>query len=236
MKISFLLIGLLLACSAAFAEPRVWTLKNGKTLEAEFVSMIGGKVSLKTDRGKVIKVPEEDMSAEDITYIELSSPPDLDLSASRTTKQRVFADSLSELPSAMYNDFTAVVKQKSTRPYNHELTLEFFVVGEEKAGDKFILLDYKKENFRLSDGSRSVFELPSKTIELIEFEMNGQLRGELYEGYMLVVTDSRGEVIAHRAKNEDWFTHIENLRKLPVGKMFDDNCERAWPTRPKRFY
>ena len=169
-------------------------------------------------------------------YIELRSPPDLELGAARKTKQRVFPDSLSDLPSAEYNDITAVVKQKSTRPYNHDLTLEFFVIGQERAGDKYILLDYKKEAFQLTQGSKSVFELPSKTIELTKFEMNGQLRGDIYEGYMLVVTDSRGEVIEHKAKNKAWFENIDKLRKLPIGKLFDDNCERAWPTRPKRFY
>lgn len=236
MKSLITTICFVLICSVSLAEMRVWTLKSGKQLEAELVSMMGGKVSLKNSKGKLIKVPESEISPEDITYIELENPPGLELGASRTTKQRVFPDSLSELPSAEYNEITAVVKQKSTRPYKHELTLEFFVIGEEKAGDKYILLDYKKESFTLDAGSKSVFELPSRTIELTEYVMNGQLLGQIYEGYMLVVTDSRGEVVASKAKNEKWLQGLEKLRKLPIGKYFDDDCERSWPTRPKRWY
>jgi hypothetical protein len=236
MKKSFILLSMIAICAVVYAEPRIWTLKSGKTLEAELVSMMGGKVSLKTNRGKLIKVPESEMSLEDITFIELYNPPNLELGASRTTKQRVFPDSFGELPSAVYNDVTAVVKQKSTRPYKHPLTIEFFVVGEEKSGDKYILLDYKKEEFRLEEGSKSVFKLPSKTIELTEYTMNGQLLGQLYEGYMIVISDSRGEVIAHKAKTQKWYESIENLRKLPVGKYFNDIGERSWPTRPKRWY
>ena len=61
MKRAFIFFSMAIACLMVNAEPRVWTLKSGKQLEAEFVSMIGGKVSLKTHRGKLIKVPEADM-------------------------------------------------------------------------------------------------------------------------------------------------------------------------------
>lgn len=238
MKSLYYIIFLVLFSSVAHAETRVWTLKSGKTLEAEFISQIGGKVSLKTLKGKMFKLQGNELSADDMLYIELESPPDLDLSASRTTKQRIFPDALNDkqMPSTLYNNLIAVVKQKSTKPYNQELTLEFFVVGEERLGDKYVLLDYKKEIFHLKDGSDSVFKLPSKTINVTEFEMKGQSFGEVYDGYMIVVTDSRGEVIAHRSKVDFWFENVENLRTVPAGKCFDDTCERAWPTRPKHYY
>lgn len=235
MKTFIVCLSLILSCSV-FSETRIWTLKNGKTLEAELVSLIGGQVSLKTLKGKVKKIPESELSDADITYVELQMPPKLNLSISRTTKQRVFPDSLSDLPTAQYFDFKAVIKQGSSRLYDHELVAELFVIGEENAGDKLILLDYQKEPFRLTDGSKSVFELPSNTIELIEFNMNGQLRGEAYKGYIIVITDSRNEIIASKASRDEWLTILENLRKVPIRKMFDDDGNRCWPSRPKRFY
>lgn len=236
MKKLLLLLSLVLIGSSVSAELRVWSLSNGQTLEAEFVALVGGKISLRNARGKTIKLPESAVSQEDRSYIELLMPPKLDLSISRKTRQRIFPDSLSELPTAQYYDFKAVIKQTSTKQYNHPLTAELFVIGEEKAGDKQILLDYQKESFELSEGSKSVYQLPSKTIELTEFVMNGQLRGEIYAGCLIIVTDPRGEVVAYKTKSEFWFEKVENLRKVPIGKYFDKECNRAWPTRPKRFY
>lgn len=232
----FILYLTFLLCASAFSEMRVWTLKNGKTIEAEFVAAVGGKVTLKTGRKKTVKLSEAELSKQDLSFIELQMPPKLDLSFSKKTKMRVFPQTnTQEIPRSQYYDFTATIKQLSTRPYSHELTVEFFVIGKENVGDKHILLDYQKAPFRLGrSGSR--FELPSRTVEIMEYVINTQLRGEAFAGYLIIVTDSRGEVIAYNTKKDEWFQRVENLRKLPVGKYFDDECNRAWPTRPKRWY
>ena len=236
MKTTIIFLLAIFIGETAFCETRVWTIQNGKTIEAELLSVIGGKVSLKTPKGKVVKVPEDQFSADDLVYIELETPPRLDLAISRKSRMRVFPDSLSDLPTSQYYDLTAVIKQESSKPYNQELTAELFVIGEEKAGDKHILLDYKKEAFRLTEGSKSVFELSSDTIELIEFDVAGQMRGDLYSGCLIIVTDSRGEVLGYKTKSDWWFEVVDNLRKLPLKKFFDKNGERCFPTSPKRFY
>jgi hypothetical protein len=237
IKTIFITSCLALICASSFADTRVWTLTNGKTIEAELLSVIGGKVALKTLRGKLIKLPEGQFVEDDMLYIELQMPPKLDLTFAKKSKIRTFPDTNSnELPRSQYYDFSARIKQLSTRPYKHDLTVEFFVIAEEKYGDKHILIEYNKETLRLEEGSGSQFMISSRTIELMEFVINGVLRGQTYAGYLIMVTDSRGEVIAHKTKKEEWFNQVENLRKVPVGKYFDRECNRAWPTRPKRFY
>lgn len=219
------------------AETRGWTLTNGKTVEAEFMTIIGGKVSLKTLKGKTVKIPANELSPADIEYIELNTPPKLDLSLSKSSKARVFPDTLSnEIPTSDYYQFKAVIKQKSNNNYRFDLTAELFVIGREKIGDKHTLLDYQKEEFRLDNGSSSVFELPSREVEMMQYVQNGQLMGEEYAGYMIIVTDARGEVIAHVTKRDHWFTHADNLRNIPVGKYFDDEGQRCFTTPVKRWY
>ncbi len=240
MKMRTLILTSSIAClllGAAEAETRGWSLKNGKTVEAEFMNIIGEKISLKTLKGKIIKVSASDLSSEDLTYIELASPPKLELSISKNSKARVFPDTLSnEIPTSDYYNFKAVIKKKSNKKYSFELTAELFVIGREKIGDKHTLLDYQKASFTLENKSGSVFELPSRTIEMMQFVQNGQLVGEEYAGYMIVVTDSRGEMIAHVTKRDGWLTIIDKLRVLPVRKYFDDEGERCFTTPPKRWY
>ena len=236
MKPFILYLCLTLSCST-FSDTRIWTFKNGRSLEAEFVSLVDGRVSLENLKGKIKKVPEGQFVDEDIQYIELQMPPKLDLSFSKSSKMRVFPDTNSnEIPRSQYYDFKALIKQLSTRPYTHELTAELFIVAEEKAGGKYILVDYQKKKFRLEKGSKSVVAITSRTVEIMEYVMNGQLRGESYTGYLIIITDSRGEIIAYKTRKEEWFNNVENLRKLPIGKIFDEEGNRDWPTRPKRFY
>jgi hypothetical protein len=113
--------------------------------------------------------------------------------------------------------------------------VEIFIIGEENAGDKNLLFYYQKEGFNLKRSS-STFELKCEEVTVTEYVLNGQLRGDAFKGYMIIVTDSRGEVIASKATKDEWLVLADNLRKLPVGKTFDENGERCWPTRPKRFY
>ena len=221
---------------------RTWTLTNGKTFKAEFLTLIAGKVTLKNARGKQITVSERRFSEEDLNLINLMMPPKLIMDFSKTSKQRMFpiinngATSVLELPKAFFFDFKAQIKQTSPRLYPHELTAEVFVIAQEIDGNKRILLDYIKEPFYLPEGRGSVVEIRSKTVQLSDYVVREFHRGEKYKGHLIVVTDSRGEIIAHKASSKNFLEHLDNLRKVPVGKYFDDDCIRCQPTRQKRFY
>ena len=235
MKLYPLVICLLGMCCSVFAETRLWTMADGKTVEAEFVSVIAGNVSLRSLAGKIVKVPVSQFSDADREYIELAMPPRLEIDTSKSSEQRIFPDSLSELPRSFYFTLTAKITQKSTLKYTHPLDVEFFFFIKEIDGGKDIIADYKQATFTLQ-GSGSTFELESDTVELPTYSLDETTRGEEYSGYLIVVTDARGEVIAHEGTKETYWEHIENLRKVPVGKWIDEECNRTYPTRPKPFY
>ncbi len=224
-------------------EIHTWVLTNGKKVDAKFIALVTGRITLETTRGKRITVPKRNFSEEDLTLIDLLMPPKLTLDFSKTSKQRKFPainnggnGGTGNIPKAAFFDFKAQISQTSTRLYPHELTVEFFTIAQEIDGDKRILLDYKKEPFRLMDGSQSVFQVQSKTVELTDYITEEIRRGEKYKGHLIVVTDSRGEIIAYKASSKNLFENLDNLRKVPVDKYFDDDCIRCQPTRPKRFY
>ncbi len=226
------------------AETRVWVSLEGKTLEAEFTTLVGGKACLKTPKGELLKIPVEQFSLADQAYIQLLTPPRIDLDFSKPTKQRHFPEVLSIgaaalTPRSFYYTFTARIKQVSTGQYDHELTAEFFAIGVEVDGDKRILLDYQRRSFFLSDGSNSMFEFSGKPVEVYDYLVGGRdlrRRGTKCKGYLIVVTDPRGKIIAHKVSGNNLLENLENLRKVPVGKTFDKECNRCFPTSPKRFY
>lgn len=229
-------IALFLSWTVICAESRVWTLANGRTFEAEFMTVIGGEVSLKNPKGKLIKVPEKKFSEADLKFIQLEMPPQLDINFSKKSKQRIFPFSLSALPNSSYFDFGVTIKQLSTKPYDQELKAEYFAIGDEAAGDLHILLDYQTRNFFLTKENNRTVEFSGETVELLVYELNTQKRGKKFRGYLVLITDARGKIIAHKATSKFFYENLENLRTVPIGKYFDETCTRVSPTRPKRWY
>ena len=156
-------------------KPRAWIMADGRTFEAEFVAVIGGKVVLKSSRGKIIKVPKERMSGEDLKFIQLEMPPDLDISFSKQSTQRVYPHSRGNRPiPTQYNYiFSATIKQTSTKDYDQELTVELFTVGAEVGGDNYILLDRQKGSFAPTRENQRSYRLESETVTVTDYLVGG---------------------------------------------------------------
>jgi hypothetical protein len=215
---------------------RLWTLKDGKTIEAEFMTWVGGNVILKTAKGKQAKIPYETFSKEDQDFVVLSIPPKLDINLAKTTRPRQFGDTFSgEAPPVRSNfyTFTTKIRQTSTRPYGFGLSAELFVIGSEIGGDKRILLDHQMADFTLTKENNLAFEFSGREVELIDYIVSGERRGVKYDGFMVIITDSRGEVVTYQAPSESLYEKLGNLRKLKVGWYFDKECIRCLPTPPE---
>ncbi len=240
---------LLLLPLFASAETRVWKLADGVTFEAEFMALVAGKVALKNQKGKQIQISLKEFSEEDLKFIQLSMPPRLEISFSKKTNRRVY------IPDLFYNNieptcfdytFGARVRQTSSGSYNHELQVEFFAIGTEIHGDRYILLDRQAQGFTPTEENNRSVEFKGKIVSLTDFiikkgnDNQGSLRqehrGRKYSSYLVVVTDSRGKIIAHETPKKWLFENYENLKKIPVGKYFDKTCIRVGPTRPKTIY
>ncbi len=113
---------------------------------------------------------------------------------------------------------------------------KYFFFAREIRGDKRILLDYQKVPFKFTEGSSSTFEYTNGEFELSNYVIATRKRGDEYDGYLIVITDVRGEIIAYKSSRTRYFGMLENLRNLPVKKHFDDDGNRCFPTRPDRMY
>jgi hypothetical protein len=63
---------------------RVWTMRDGRTIEAEFNTILAGNLILKTVEGKQVKIPMNKVSDADIDYSRLTMPPELHILECRT--------------------------------------------------------------------------------------------------------------------------------------------------------
>jgi len=215
------------------SEMRVWTLKGGRTLEAEFVSLIGVKVVLRNAAGKIRKVPIKELSDENRTYVEMACPPVFNINFSRKDRQQIFSGRYPR-PSENQGSYGVRFKQISAGVYNHELQAEMFVVGQQnsKLTGKYILLDRQQTAFTPTKENQRFHEFYSdRTVVLT----GGIRQGVDYQGYLVTLTDARGETIAVETSHQWLADNLENLKELKVGNYFNKkDCKRTFPTRPKK--
>ncbi len=216
---------------------RIWTGQAGKTFEAEFVVVIGDKVVLKDVRGRQRKIPMDQLSDEDRLFIGLANPPKFNIDFSRKTSKRSinegpFVDNPQWVPRLYDYIFTARLKQVSAGEYNHELKVEFFAIGKEINGDNFILLDRQESRFTPSkeNGRTHEFSGDEVMLEVRDWTFFADLyKGEKYGGYLVVVTDERGEIIDQGFSHKWLPALLDTLREFPIGKHFDKTGTRTYP-------
>ena len=218
---------------------RTWTLKDGHTLEAEFVNVFGGKAVLKNAKGKARKVPLQQFSVEDIEYVELACPPTIDINFQNSLKTVSFKGGFYDFDfwhryPEKWGNFGVQLKQTSTGEYNHGLDVEIFVVGQQREGSKYLLLDRQKFSFNPAKEDRHHEYHSPRKVELQNYpDYYGQwVHGDKYVGYVVTVVDKRGQVIATEGPKKWLIENLDNLKKLKIGNYFDKSCTRTFPSRP----
>lgn len=217
------------------AGMRVWTMKDGRSFEAELVSFMADSIVMKMPNGSVTQVKINLLADADIETAQLECPPALNINFKKKSTSRVFPESLSDLPDAYYYYLGVEIRKKEQRAYDYPLTVELFGIGKEANGKNYILLTNKKEEIQLTKENNFKIEMQCDRVQLTEYQVNGENRGEKYEGYLVVITDKRGKIIAHETSRDLFFDNVENLRQVPVTRHFNDQCIRVSPTRPRSF-
>jgi hypothetical protein len=230
-------------CVMASAEMRTWNFRTGEQLEAEFVKLYFGKIVLKDSAGKEWTLPVEDfvLSDEDKEFLALENIPELKLEFKKSITQKNFTNVryAEDRPPEDRASFGASVQQKGTGDYSFELSVEFFAIGKEIKGNRYILLDRSSDKFTLTKENKREFEFYSnRVVRLTDMWTNNETyseRGEQYFGFLVVVKDKRGKVVAMNASNDWLLEHLDNMEERMIGNYMDETCTRTYPTRPKSY-
>ncbi len=217
---------------------RIWTMLDGHTLEARFMTVVANQVVLENARGKQQKIPLHQLSEEDRRLAELERPPRFNIEFSKKVSQRSVPPSILlgwQQPKLFDYVFTVALKQTSAGIYSHPLRVEYFSVGKEIGGNGYILLDRGDAVFSTDRENKKSFEFHGGKVLVRDSVFYKERRGEKYVSYLVTITDERGKIIQHATPNKWLFENIETLKKLPVGKYMDKACIRIHPTQPKPF-
>jgi hypothetical protein len=232
------------------AEMRTWTLIDGRTFEAEVMSLadFGQGIGMRDADGKECNIPQDQLSESDRDYILLKKLK-LDIDFSEHLKQKLFSSKTAE----HYYDvrepenratFSFRITQASNGSYDGELIAEFFAVGKQiVSGDRYILLARGKVPFRLTkeNGKKFYYRMDEKKyVPLYDFYLGDwkgdnahSRRGRKYKSYLVTVSDKEGNIVAYQTPNQWLYDNLENLKKLSPGNFFDDECVRRYPIRAR---
>ncbi len=214
---------------------RTWTLASGKSISAEYVRVALDVVYLRLSDGSEVNVPIEKLSEEDRSFLELLNLPKLEIAFLHKSdhllgfyKGTPFLNR--PIPAATEHQFGARVEMERSKPYTHPLKVQYYAIGRQlQDRDKYILMEKKSAEFTPSAKNNYSLEFTGNKIRMIESTRDG-LMGRAHAGYIVVVTDSRGEIIAHKESSKWLFHNFEKLQKLPLNSFFDDTCKRVYPT------
>ncbi|MCK4563487.1 MAG: hypothetical protein KAU94_02295 [Verrucomicrobia bacterium] len=220
---------------------RSWTLVDGQTFEARYLSVLGRNVLMENGKGTQKKIALEQFSADDREFFELENPPEFKMGIRKKSKLRQFSSrfgprSIDGIPVVQLYTFGARVEKRSAGDYNHEVNIEIFVIGAQlRHNNKYILLDRQTSSFVPSKENKHSHEFwGPKTVRVEEYAINYyESRGKKYDTYLIILTDKRGKVIATKTPSKWLLENLENLKNLPVGSFMDTTCTRVYPGRPK---
>ena len=199
----------------AFGEFRIWEDSTGKSIEAEYVSEQSGKVVLKLQNGKIIRVNPATLSANDREYVTQQIKPSLVLEIEKKDvrvndrKQRLVRNNEVQL--------TAVIEKKSTRLYDATLTATFIFIGNNERSDHKIIVKKSAVPFTI-DQEKTLNEQATFAAKKSRFIKSSY---HAYEGYLLVITDGAGEIVEAKSNTASYERHAEKLIALNEGTEFD---------------
>lgn len=217
-------LSIALAVSVAQAEYTIWTDANGRSIEAEHVKTINDKVLLRMSDGRELTVSLNSLSESDVQRAMVLQPPKLDIKVS--AKNSRSNQSLREYGWASRHQIqeesicvnVELAKSGST-PYTALLKAELYVIGERDSG--FIILDRTLSDFTYQGNDSKTHSFSSSKVELVKME--GGKHGAEYDGYLLVVKDISGNVIATKASKREYESRADAILLLDRGAKVDEN-------------
>lgn len=210
MKLFCIIMSAIFAMTGVFAEYRIWEDKSGNIWEGEFVTLNAGKVVVKDQAGVKAEYDPDQLSANDLDYLEEMVPPKLSLDVSKKSDSSSSGSTERVL-------CRVTIKKTDTRAYKGELTGVLVVMSKEMRTGVFSKAGSSKEfKFTLPEKHGVPVEFESDSIKLFKSSAKS---GRVYAGYILVVWDRFGNPIAVKSNRDSFMDRATKLaRPMPKFK------------------
>jgi len=209
----------LFGVAAANAAFRVWSSADGSnSVEAQFIQMSGTRVVLEKADGSRVMVPAEKLCAKDQEYLASVVIPELKIKVDKD----VDSEKLSE-----YSGYSSgwvhkredinvkvLIQKTSKAKCSREFKAHLYIIAEASQGDSRRVIDHKEHSFSFVK-SNSTQLSGSASVEFYEYSgySSGGKNGWEYEGYLVVVEDDSGAVIATETNKSSYESCLQKIQK-----------------------
>lgn len=222
--ISLIVAATALTALTSLAESRIWTDTKGNAIEAEFVLLTGDKALLKQVDGKEIKVSLNTLSAEDRDFILRKSPPKLELDVNLDVDRSNTGNGRRVQIQTESMSAKVIVKKTGTTAYEAPLYADIFLIGKREYSDEFIVMEHTASEFTFDGTGRGEHVYTSGNVSSRQRDGAGD-GGMDFKGYLAVVRDQDGTVIAMKASKPEFEAFAESISVANSGDSLDSNYE-----------
>lgn len=218
----------------ARADMRIWTSIKGDTVEAEFIGIFADKVVLRRADGVEIKVPQNGLSASDIKYLSEAIPPEMTLEVSVKNDKKQMGSYSSDYSSYGWErkgqivKCTATVAKKSKQENKTPLKARLYVFSKDLTTDEVEVVALAEQEFSFASQNMVEFTSTPVSLEYSKSSYDGN-RGQEYEGYLLVVEDAEGKIMAMKASRKLYEENAGKIRPSVKGTRFDSDMDMLNP-------
>jgi len=201
---------LLLFTQTTWAEFRTWNITGKGSIQAELISERYGLLTLRTSRRKTFKVPMRNLSSTDLTYLKTTFPLTVKVARSTTTKRYSNGQFFSKNDLIFWDKIT--VTQTSKISPSQELKATYFVIGKRAIENKFVVIDQTIRRVKLGTSRPFTFwnDYRMSPDHEVLFDVKPY-------GYLLVITDKAGKVIAVESNRKTFTQKYKNFLKAKTG-------------------
>lgn len=246
LRLIFYILLFFAAAGSAY-EIRIWEDVTGSQYKGRFLRELFDKLTIETEDGGLKAFELKDLSELDQRYLRVMVPPKVEAEViSRSADVEPLPMALPRDDFSKKHQVTVHIEKKSQRPFTSRLRAEIFLIAEEVEGSNYILLDMTQKEFLLPTIQKGAsVELKSNTVQTREFRdvISSEMKGEKYDGYLLVVSSLQGETVLVESNLPPWIEDpevIRNLRELFItgaasvrSRHFDKTGKKVPPARPE---
>lgn len=185
-------------------QPRIWATSGTNHLQGAFCKELLGGVQIRDANGEKHLILIDQLSVSDKSYISLYVAPRMSVRVSHAVRKWEKTEWSLPNDDIFFYTFTVRLQKESKLPYKGRLKAELFIIGNERLvpdDSRLVLMEYFKREFVFPEDRKSTCEFSTPEVAFPEYRPNWVYlssavnRGKTYRGWVLDVTDERGQLV-----------------------------------------
>jgi hypothetical protein len=218
-KSFILVLAAVIGWGAASGEYRVWTGNTGSQLKAELVEETGGKVILRAENGRVLRVPRSYLVKEDVAYLDSLTLPVLGIRPDIEVESRY----LSGAGVVQVVKHSIEIRKVSSLPYSQPVEITMFLVGTIGSEPTYVVLQRTQDKVAFTAVRRNpVITGPDLSLGTVELQKKYDVD---YVGHLILATAPDGRIITIESDNKILEANAGFIARFQPGDLFGKDMQ-----------